>query len=73
MGRWSFDFEATDRRRWPALHGRVVVEAAGYIEALSVAHDMVGGLGQIKAKERWSFWLPKVEMVTALWCVDWPE
>src|SRR6266487_662368 len=30
MRRWTFDWEVTDRRRWPSNWGRVVVWASSY-------------------------------------------
>lgn len=68
-GIWTFDFQTTDRQTWPALWGRVVVQAEDYPEAFMVAHDMVYCLN---GKRRLP-WLPPVAMVTALYCVDWPE
>lgn len=67
-GTWSFDFETTDRASWPASFGRVTVLADSYIEAFETAHALVA-CAEFKSRR----WLPRVEMVTALWCVDWPE
>lgn len=70
---WTFEFEATDRKTWPVLWGRVTVLANDYDEAFLTAFGMVYGFKDLKDKRRRSPWLPKIEMVTALHCVDWPE
>lgn len=38
---WTFDFEATDRLRWPSTYGRVTVLADSYHEAFNTAFAMV--------------------------------
>jgi len=58
--RWQFDWEVTNRQRWPSAWGRITFLAKDfptYRAAFQYAHDIAYENGA---------------MVTALECVTWP-
>jgi len=60
MMTWVFDWEITDRARWPSLSGRVAVgDCDTREEAFQLAHEIVAVS-------------TRAPMVTRLDCVSWP-
>jgi hypothetical protein len=52
MDTYWFDFEATDRLKWPSLYGRVIVAGTDYWDAFLTAFAMVYGMRGVEMVTR---------------------